>query len=126
MRRAFKSALGTSIFLLGLCACSTHEPGLDHPDQDPAPARAPDLEPPPAQAQALSPQEVLDRVRAAEDPGDAVRELDRYPFAFELDAARLAWFDAEGVPPAVADYLAKRAEVDWEALRGDVDPSSPR
>ena len=59
------------------------------------------------------------------DPGAAVRELDRYPFAFELTQERQGWFAQQGIPGEVADYLEKRAEVDWEALRGDVDPATP-
>ena len=126
MRSAFKPLpLIAVVCVLFALACSSSEPGYDHPDADPEPARAPALEPPPAQPTALEPEDVLRVVAQARDPGAAVRELDRYPFAFELSDERQGWFVRQGVPGEVADYLAKRAEVDWEDLRGDVDPTTP-
>ncbi|MCA8921340.1 MAG: hypothetical protein KDD82_05995 [Planctomycetes bacterium] len=114
-----------AILIVLLLGCATGDPAHDHPDADPEPARAPALEPPPAARRRLSPEDVLAIARAAEDPGAAVRELDRYPFAFELTQERQGWFAQQGIPGEVADYLEKRAEVDWEALRGDVDPATP-
>lgn len=123
MLSAFKPVLVT-LFCASLLGCSA-EPGQDHPASDPEPARAPALEPPPAAQRTLQPADVLEIVRQAPDPGAAVRELDRYPFGFELSQEQQGWFVRHGVSGEVADYLAKRAEVDWEALRGDVDPASP-
>ncbi len=61
----------------------------------------------------------------AHDSDAAIALLDRHPFTFPLDEAALAWFRAAEVAPPVLDYLSKRARVDWEALRGDVDPDTP-
>lgn len=84
-------------------------------------AVAPPLEPPPAAARALSRDEALAFGR--ETPSDAaIAKLDRYPFAFTLDAEALAWFAAQDLPTPVLDYLDKRSKVRWEELRGDLDP----
>jgi len=51
----------------------------------------------------------------------AIVYLDRYPFDFEL-SEELDWLKTQDLAPEVIDYLEKRARVDWEALRGDIDP----
>lgn len=87
---------------------------------------APRLAPPPARDGALDAEGALNVTRRHTDPADAIAELDTHRFAFALDEATLTWFGQQGVDPAVLDYLEKRAKVDWEALRGDVDPESPQ
>jgi hypothetical protein len=93
----------------------------------PAPTgTAPDLEPPPASSEPpLSRAEVLEVVKGSPDNEQAIRTLDARRFAFALDAATVEWFRDQGVPTEIADYLEKRARVDWDGLRGDIDPSSP-
>jgi hypothetical protein len=95
--------------------------GPSHPEAPPPEAVAPAYEPPPAQEEPLTREEVLLRGRA-EDSDEAIGELDRHPFDFELDEPNLAWLQREGVRKPVLDYLHKRSKVDWDALRGDVDP----
>lgn len=82
--------------------------------------RAPDLDPPPARAERLTRAQVLALGQRGE-PEEAIEELDRYPFGFDLRAA-LPELERAALPPAVLDYLRKRSRVDWEALRGEVDP----
>ncbi|MCO5169766.1 MAG: hypothetical protein M9894_25800 [Planctomycetes bacterium] len=114
--------IGSVLVALG-CAAA------DHPDPD-APARgelvvAPRLDPPPARRGALEREDVLALARSHADPADAIAALDVRRFGFPLDDDALDWFGQQGVDPAVMDYLVKRARVDWDALRGDVDPDGP-
>lgn len=95
-----------------LAACGTPEPRTVKV--------APALAPPPAGAEALSQEEVLDLSRRARDPEDAIKRIDARPLAFPLDEAHLSALGAEGIDPDVLDYLKRRSQVDWEALRGDI------
>jgi hypothetical protein len=109
MRRAVFLAL---VVLVG---CSTtHETG-----------RAPRLEPPPARSgEPLTKDQAL---ALAKDPDaeQAIDELDAHRLGFVLDAPTIVWFEKEGATPEALDYLSKRTRVDWEGLRGDVDPGTP-
>lgn len=87
----------------------------------PPPARAPGYEPPPARARALTRDEVWAEVQASPGAEQAIARLDLFPFAFEL-GPELPWFEAQGLPATVLDYLRKRSRIDWASLRGDVDP----
>lgn len=87
--------------------------------------RAPRLDPPPARAGAA-----LDRDRALalakeDDSESAIQRLDERRFDFVLDASTIGWFERGGATPEVIDYLKKRRRVNWEGLRGDVDPATP-
>ena len=105
-----------ALALLFLAGCTAPRP----------PGRAPALEPPPLRSSApLSREDVLRLVAEAEDPERAIQTLDERRFEFALDAATVEWFKNQGIPPEVLDYLRKRARIDWEGLRGDVDPDSP-
>jgi hypothetical protein len=87
--------------------------------------RAPGLEPPPARpGEALTREQALEIARG-EDLELAIRLLDERRFAFVLDAAAIGWFERGGATPEAVDYLRKRCRVDWEGLRGDVDPDAP-
>lgn len=86
---------------------------------------APRLTPPPAKQGALDREAALELARGHADPADAIAALDAHRFAFELDEAAITWFGERGVEPEVLDYLRKRSMVDWESLRGDIDPDSP-
>jgi hypothetical protein len=86
--------------------------------------RAPDLAPPPAREGALSKEDALALSRSL-PPERAIRALDEKRFGFVLDDAMIGWFQREGSPEEVVDYLRKRRRVNWEGLRGDVDPSGP-
>ena len=86
---------------------------------------APPLAPPPSDSQRLSRERVVAISQKADDPADAIAVLDNRPFAFELDAAGLKWLGEQGLSPQVLDYLEKRSRIDWDALRGDVDPLGP-
>ena len=68
---------------------------------------------------------MVDIVRRAGDPADAIATLDARPFEFELDGEALEWFGERDLAPPVLDYLEKRSKIDWDALRGDVDPAGP-
>ncbi len=95
------------------------------PDQG-GPARAPGLEPPPDRGgPGLSRDQVLTVARGHEDPADAIAVLDQTRFTFRLDAGAVRWFGGQGLDPALLDYLDKRSRIDWDALRGDVDPDAP-
>lgn len=63
------------------------------------------------------------------DTQDAIAEIDRHPLAFPLDGSNLAWFEDRLIPPEVVDYLKKRAQVDWSAMRPEppraLDPGTP-
>ncbi|MCW8139039.1 MAG: hypothetical protein KIT58_09065 [Planctomycetota bacterium] len=104
--------------LLVAAGCATTS---DHPEV----VVAPRLAPPPARGGALDRDEALAVAQAHPDPADAIAALDTRRFDFALDAEALAWFGQQGLDPAVMDYLEKRARVDWDALRGDVDPEGP-
>lgn len=95
------------------------DPGVTPPGVE---VVAPGLDPPPARGDALDRRAVLRIAQAHADPADAIAELDSRRFAFALDDASIEWFGREGVDPQLLDYLRKRAAVDWDALRGDVDP----
>jgi hypothetical protein len=102
--------------------------GSDRPDDDPRRPEvvvAPRLAPPPARGP-IDQDEAVRIAHAHRDPAEVINELDAHRFAFALDEATLAWFDQQGLDPQVLDYLHKRAKVDWGALRGDVDPDTPR
>lgn len=114
--------IGCLLLGLVLGGCGASEPDPDHPDD--VVLVAPRLAPPPARDGALDRDAALAVARRHADPAEAITELDAHRFAFALDAAALAWFGQQGVEPAVMDYLEKRSKVDWEALRGDVDPDS--
>jgi hypothetical protein len=86
--------------------------------------RAPALEPPPAGEIGLTREQAL-LVARSDDSEQAIRVLDRQRFAFVLDGPTLGWFEREGATPAALDYLRKRAKVNWEGLRGDVDTEAP-
>lgn len=86
---------------------------------------APTLAPPPSSRIRLSREQALEIAQGSDDPADAIEILDSRPFGFDLDESAIGWFGAQGVAPAVMDYLRKRSKVDWEALRGDVDPGTP-
>tara|TARA_R110002072_G_scaffold65971_4_gene163091 strand:+ start:936 stop:1235 length:300 start_codon:yes stop_codon:yes gene_type:complete len=90
----------------------------------PASSRAPALDPPPAAERRLDREEVVREARKRA-PGPAIAYLDRYPFDFEL-SSELSWLRTQEMAPEVVDYLEKRARVDWEALRGDIDPDQGR
>jgi hypothetical protein len=87
--------------------------------------RAPGLEPPPARSGAPLERERALAIAQGSDPEQAIEELDGSRFDFVLDAGTIAWFEKEGAPGEVLDYLKKRGSVDWDSLRGDVDPRSP-
>jgi hypothetical protein len=111
------------LFCLGLAGCGGDE-DLDHPTVVVVP---PALAPPPAYSdRALSREAALAVASEADDPGDAIRTLDAHPLDFQLTPEVLTWFGEQGLDPAVLDYLRKRSKVDWSALRGDVDPETPR
>lgn len=86
--------------------------------------RAPALDPPPAAERRLDREAVVAEAKAR-DPDAAIAHLDRYPFEFEL-SEELEWLRAQELAPEVLDYLEKRSRVDWEALRGDIDPEGGR
>lgn len=95
------------------------------PDQG-EPARAPGLEPPPDRGgPGFSRDQVLSVARGHDDAADAIAVLDQTRFTFRLDAGAVRWFGGQGLDPAVLDYLDKRSRIDWDALRGDVDPDAP-
>ena len=112
-----RTALAAALLLAGCAA----------PQQDEGPVHlvAPDLAPPPARSDSLTREGVLEVARSHDDPAEAIRRLDASPFAFRLDPEALSWFGGQGLEPAVLDYLEKRSQIDWAALRGDVDPNSP-
>src|SRR5581483_8755553 len=84
--------------------------------------RAPSLEPPPArEGEPLTREQALD-IAKSEDAESAIRSLDDHRFQFVLDAPMLGWFERGGATPEALDYLRKRGRVDWDGLRGDVDP----
>jgi hypothetical protein len=87
-------------------------------------ARAPGYDPPPAAERRLDRAEVLSEATSRE-PDGAIAFLDRHPFDFDLEN-ELGWFTEQGLAPEVLDYLSKRSRVDWESLRGDVDPDRDR
>lgn len=90
------------------------------------PARAPGLEPPPDRGgPGLSRDQVLVVARGHEDAAEAIAVLDQTRFTFRLDAGAVRWFGGQGLDPAVLDYLDKRSRIDWDALRGDIDPDAP-
>lgn len=100
--------------MLGGCVTETRVEG-----------RAPSLEPPPARSgEPLTREQALEMARS-EDVEHAISELDASRFGFVLDAATIGWFERQGATPEAIDYLRKRSHVDWEGLRGDVDPGSP-
>lgn len=74
--------------------------------------------------QPLTREQVL-QLATLKDPQDAIAEIDRHPLSFALDNASLAWFEDRVVPPEVADYLRKRAQVDWSQVRGDALADAP-
>ncbi|MBL4848693.1 MAG: hypothetical protein JKY65_24490 [Planctomycetes bacterium] len=78
----------------------------------------------PAAARRLDRDEVLSEA-ASREPDDAIAFLDRYPFDFDLEQ-ELEWFRTQEMASEVLDYLSKRARIDWESLRGDVDPDRSR
>jgi len=87
---------------------------------------APDLEPPPARSEpSLTKAQALDLVSGANDADDAVRSLDTHRLGFSLDPATIDWFKDQGAAPEVIDYLKKRSRVDWDGMRGDIDPRAP-
>jgi hypothetical protein len=87
---------------------------------------APYLEPPPAdRSEPLTRDQVLREIERTKNHEDAIQALDDLRFAFVLDAATIEWFRVHDVAPEVLDYLRKRARVDWEGLRGDIDPRAP-
>lgn len=100
------------------------DPGAPPPDG--VVVVAPRLDPPPPRGDALDRPGVVRIAQASADPADAIVELDTRRFAFTLDDAAIEWFRGEGVDSQVLDYLRKRAAVDWDALRGDVDPDGPQ
>lgn len=87
---------------------------------------APRLAPPPARGAPLDREAALAVARRHLDAADAIAELDARRLGFPLDDPALEWFGEQGLEPAVLDYLRKRAKVDWESLRGDVDPDGPQ
>ncbi len=97
-------------------------PPVEAPAPEPGRPVAPRHAPPPARGPGLTRAEVVAVARAAEDPAAAIYDLDLQRFAFALDAEALAWLEGQALAPEVVDYLRKRSRVDWEALRGDVDP----
>ncbi len=87
--------------------------------------RAPRLEPPPARGgEPLTREQALELARQ-DDVEEAIRRLDDSRFAFVLDAGTIGWFERGGATPEALDYLNKRRRVNWEGLRGDVDPRTP-
>ncbi|MBI3726057.1 hypothetical protein HY251_19175 [bacterium] len=109
--------------LLAVLACAAALSGCAAPAER---GVAPDLEPPPARADApLTKVEALDIVTHARDTDHAVKSLDEHRLAFALDETTFDWFRENGAAPEVIDYLKKRARVDWDGLRGDVDPTAP-
>ena len=105
------------LIALGLTGCAGPEPGVV--------VVAPPLAPPPSENKRLSRERVVAIAQKANDPGDAIATLDTRPFAFELDAPTLEWLAGQGLSPQVLDYLHKRSRIDWDSMRGDVDPSGP-
>jgi len=85
---------------------------------------APDLAPPPAREGALTREQALELARTL-PPERAIRALDERRFGFVLDDGTIGWFEKQGAAEEVVDYLRKRRKVDWEGLRGDVDPTGP-
>ena len=126
LRRTFP--LGTFLLLLtwgcGGADLDPEDPGAPAPDG--VEVVPPRLAPPPARDVALDRDGALHVAQRHADPSDAILELDAHRFEFALDEPALEWFGAQGVEPQVLDYLSKRARVDWESLRGDVDPDGPR
>lgn len=143
-----RPVLALAVAFLAACPWTGCRSGEDHPepvvagrpppdvgpdaspdvtDPDPGPAgRAPGLEPPPDRGgPGFSRDQVLVVARGHEDPADAIAVLDQTRFTFRLDAGAVRWFGAQGLDPAVVDYLDKRSRIDWDALRGDVDPDAP-
>ena len=107
---------------LTLLVIACAEPGDPEPAPGPPPAAvAPPYAPPPAAEQALT-QEGLLELAAAHPSDEVIAKVDRHPLAFELDEPTLAELQAKGLPGEVLDYLRKRSRVDWDALRGEVDP----
>jgi hypothetical protein len=120
-----------AVVALGLCGVGCGGPALDPEDPGgPAPdgveVVAPRLDPPPPRGDALDRPGVLRVAQGHVDPADAIVELDTRRFAFALDDPAIEWFGQQGVDPQVLDYLRKRAAIDWDALRGDVDPDGPQ
>lgn len=108
------------LLTLTLCACA--EPGELEPAPGPAPrAVAPPYQPPPAAAEPIDRAELLELARA-HPPDEVIAKVDRHPLAFALDEGALSELEGQGLPAEVLDYLRKRARVDWESLRGEVDP----
>ena len=93
--------------------------GCQSSEPPPEQVVAPRLAPPPSNERPLQRTDVAARGREG-SPEQAIRSLDRHPFAFPLDRENLAWLEAQDLPPGVLDYLRKRALVDWESLRGDL------
>lgn len=117
-------ALGIAVMCLSVAGCATSGDDPNHPD---VVLVSPTLAPPPAYSdRSLSREAVQKLAESADDPADAIRELDDHPFDFELTDDALTWFGEAGLDPAILDYLRKRSKIDWSSLRGDVDPETPR
>lgn len=112
--RALRSIQALALVTAALCAACASQPTR----------RAPALDPPPAAERRLD-REAVVREAQARTPDKAIAHLDRYPFDFEL-SEELPWLRAQEMAPEVVDYLEKRSRVDWEALRGDIDPDRGR
>ena len=108
------------LLLVGaLCACAAPE----EPAPEPGPPErsvAPPYRPPPAAEEAIERPELI-ALAGAHPPEEVISRVARHPLAFELDERTLRELEAE-LPAEVMDYLRKRARVDWESLRGEVDP----
>ena len=83
------------------------------------------LEPPPARSGTPLSREAALSIAKQPDPELAIESLDEQRIGFALDAPTLEWFRQQGAPSEVLDYLSKRARVDWEGLRGDIDSRTP-
>ena len=106
-----------------LALCCAALAGCAEPDER---ASAPHLAPPPARAEApLTKSDALEIIAHARDADHAVKSLDLHRLAFSLDGTTIDWFKENGAAPEVIDYLKKRARIDWDGLRGDIDPRSP-
>lgn len=117
------------LLLAGGCASEPRpEPAIARPieaepDDEPGaePARPPRLAPPPARGRGLDEAEVVALARRHADPRDAIDALDQRRFGFALDEPALERLSGQQLGEEIMDYLRKRARVDWEALRGDID-----
>src|SRR5262245_18717810 len=87
--------------------------------------QAPGLEPPPARSGEGITREQALAITREDDSERAIQRLDAARFSFGLDAGTAGWFEREATPAEVVDYLKKPRRVDWEGLRGDVDPATP-